>query len=129
MRLRVNPNASHSGNRKRYVERGIDIDPRWDIFENFLEDMGERPPGTTLDRIDNDKGYSPENCRWATPREQSYNRCNTKFVIYKGETVPLAKLVYEYGVVAGNTVAGRLSRGWDLEKALSTPARKWSRKQ
>lgn len=60
---------------KNYGGRGIGIDdPRWFSFPPFLEDMGERPPGTTLDRRDNDLGYSKGNCRWATQREQRANQ-------------------------------------------------------
>lgn len=57
-----------------YSERGITYDPAWEDFEVFLADMGERPPGTTLDRENNDLGYSKENCRWATPKQQANNR-------------------------------------------------------
>lgn len=67
---------------------GIIICERWlTSFESFLADMGERPPGTTLDRYPNKRGnYEPENCRWATPKEQQRNKTNNRFITYNGET-------------------------------------------
>ena len=67
----LNPNNTSWRN---YGGRGITICKRWLKFENFYADMGERPKGLTLDRIDNDKGYSPQNCRWTTMKVQALNR-------------------------------------------------------
>lgn len=72
-----NPNGSHWAG---YGGRGIKVCDRWDKFEHFLADMGERPEGKTLDRIDGNGHYEPGNCRWATAKEQAENR-GGKFVI------------------------------------------------
>ena len=72
----LNPNHPYYHN---YGGRGITICERWLKFENFLEDISERPEGTTLDRIDGNKGYEPTNCRWATYYEQTHNRRKRNF--------------------------------------------------
>jgi len=65
---------------KNYGGRGIKFCERWEKFKNFLADMGQRPSGLTLDRINNDKGYSKKNCRWATRKEQANNRRNDNMI-------------------------------------------------
>ena len=74
--------AEPNNNRYNYYGgRGVTVCERWRKFENFLIDMGERPDGMTLDRIENDKGYEPGNCKWSTPREQARHRSSTKLTL------------------------------------------------
>jgi hypothetical protein len=90
-------------------------------FKNFLTDMGPRPsPDHTIDRIDGDYGYTPENCRWATRREQALNRINTHWITFQGKTLCLTEWAKEIGIYAGS-LSNRLKRGWPIEKALTTP--------
>lgn len=89
--MRTRCNNPRRDNSDRYIERGIKICERWNIFENFLEDMGERPEGMTLDRWPNMNGdYGPDNCRWATPIEQARN--TRRNVLDFSRAVAVAKL-------------------------------------
>jgi hypothetical protein len=85
-------------NAEHYIGRGIDYDPRWESFENFLADMGVRPSGKTLERRDNDKGYNKDNCDWATPIQQTRNRSVTIQVTIGEETMPIAAWAERLGI-------------------------------
>ncbi len=95
-----------------YGGRGISVCERWLKFESFLSDMGDRPAGTTLERIDNDGNYEPGNCRWATIREQLLNRRNTVTMMVDGVRVPLS-VVAERGGVSYTAAYQRYRAGAD----------------
>ncbi len=81
--------------KERYWGRGIEMCARWDSFDAFLGDMGERPHGTTLDRIDNNGNYEPGNCRWADAKTQQRNRANTTFLVAPGIRKPASEVAEE----------------------------------
>ena len=106
-----------------YGGRGITVCPEWMQFEAFLRDMGERPGlGYWLDRIDNEEGYRPGNCRWVTPKESQRNkRCNVRLTL-NGETMVLTDWAARLGIHP-MTIHGRIRAGWSLEDALTAKAR------
>lgn len=111
-----------------YGQRGISVCSRWiDSFENFFADMGLKPsPRHSIDRIDVMGDYTPENCRWATPVEQARNRRNTVFIkTTKGEMC-IKQAALEFGI-AYKTLRGRISKGMDVDSALTEPVRRRSK--
>lgn len=112
-----------------YGGRGITIDPRWDSFSNFLSDMGERPRGLSLDRIDNSKGYSKDNCRWATRTTQANNTRKNTYLTFDGKTRSVTEWTRALNFPAG-IIDQRIKKlGWSTEKALTTPARPLKRRK
>lgn len=107
-------------NYKNYGGRGITICDRWkNSFGNFYADMGTRPEGHTLERIDNNGNYCPQNCRWATIREQARNKRTNDNITFNGETMCLADWAVKIGV-GRRTLWGRLYvTNWSIEDALS----------
>ena len=96
----------------------IEVVPEWHSFERFKADMGERPDGTTLDRIDGTKGYGPGNCRWATDVEQARNKRTNVYLTAYGQTKLLVEWAEGLGVSAA-VVRQRLRAGWSVEEAVS----------
>ena len=107
--------------RRDPLYKELEVCDRWQTFSNFLEDMGERPEGMTLDRIENDKGYCPENCRWATPLEQSLNRRTNVFYEFQGVKKTLGEWAKELGF-SRVCLQWRLENGWTIDEAFTTPS-------
>jgi hypothetical protein len=103
-----------------YGGSGIKVCARWMKFENFLSDMGARPEGKTIDRIDNEKGYEPGNCRWATPREQTINRRGTSKLLTLGDETMIQS---DWAARIGISVPALINRlrKHSVEVALTTP--------
>lgn len=113
----------NSPNYFRYGARGITVCDRWrDSFQNFYEDMGPRPsPEHSLDRIDNDKGYSPENCRWATRKQQGNNKSNNVRFVVDGQSLTATQCAAMAKISLSGFLA-RIRQGWAIERAISPTA-------
>ncbi len=118
--MRIRCSAKKGIHFKNYRERGIRICARWNVFENFLADMGERPAGKTLDRINNNGNYEPSNCRWATPTEQERNTRANRIIEHNGKKLCAAEWSEVAGISQG-TICRRLDNGWTTEQTLTIP--------
>ena len=116
MKQRCNNDKGHAFD--RYGGRAIAVCERWqNSFTAFLEDMGEKPEGMSLDRIDNDGDYCPENCRWATMKEQANNTRRTRYVVVNGKKM-LATVVAAMNGISRSTISQRIAHGWSIEQAV-----------
>ena len=111
-------------NNKKYIGyynyggRGITVCDRWMKFENFYKDMRGKPgPEYSIDRIDNDGNYEPENCRWATQEQQANNRSSNVLIKFKNKTQNIKQWSNELGINYG-TLQKRIEKGWPIEKAF-----------
>lgn len=106
---------------KNYGKRGITVCERWlHSFSQFLADMGPRPSKNhSIDRIDNDGPYSPENCRWATMLTQNNNKRNTPMITFEGITKPLTHWAKKYGLNLDALRDRLFTQNWDVRRALT----------
>ena len=100
-----------------YGGRGIKVCKRWNDFSVFQADMGSRPEGTSIDRIDNDGDYKPSNCRWATMSEQQRNTRQTTFIETPQGRMNVMDAAEEFGIHP-RTLHARIERGWTDEEAV-----------
>lgn len=106
-----------------YGGRGIYLCERWQDFNNFMADLGFRPSiGHSLDRIDNDGPYSPENCRWATRVEQQNNMRRNLILMLNGEAKTASQWSKDIGI-SQRVLSARVKLGWSDERVLTTPVR------
>lgn len=122
IKWRFNPNSKDY---KRYGGRGLELDPRWeDSFNEFWNDMKDGYSSElTIDRIDNNKGYFKENCRWATYKEQSNNRRSNIVVKYKGEKLTLSQISDKYHIDKRLLYDRYSVQKWTIEKCVEKPKR------
>lgn len=104
-----------------YGARGIKVCDAWFTFENFIKNMGERPtPEHSLERLDVDGDYHPDNCVWADKKTQARNRRNSRFVYISGERLQVDEYCEKY-CVSKAAIKNRFRRGWSNERIVNTP--------
>lgn len=119
-------NVNH-GSYSRYGARGISVCDRWMLFDNFLADMGEKPPHTSIERVNNNLGYEPGNCRWATAIEQARNKRNNRLITIDGTTKSIAEWASEKGLHP-STISDRKQRNWSDSESLQRGTRDLNRR-
>lgn len=120
-RLRDRCNNPRNRDYPGYGGRGIGYHSSWESYACFLADVGYKPfPGAELERIDNDKGYSADNCRWATRTEQNRNKRNTRWVLLQGRKISLAEAA-ETVEVNYSTLLSRIARGHNVGHGITLP--------
>lgn len=108
---------------KNYGDRGISVCAEWMDFKNFFADMGEKPNGMSIERLDNNAGYSKKNCKWASAKEQSRNRRANTFITYKNKT----KCIAEWAEITGincQVIRIRFLKGMSPREILTKKVRK-----
>lgn len=109
---------------EHYGGKGIVVTPRWDSFECFLLDMGECPsPKHSIDRLDNEKHYILDNCRWATKKEQDNNRTSNVHVAWNGREQNIGQWAEELGINYATLYRRLVVNGWAPERAMTQPVR------
>lgn len=111
-----------------YGGRGIKVCDDWLTFENFYADMGDPPPGKSLDRIDCNGDYSPGNCRWSTQKQQGRNKRTNRLIAFQGQTLTLGAWAERSGIHRV-TLSDRLKRGWPMEKAITESSKTYHQKR
>ena len=108
-RVKRDPDYSH-----------VTICSSWDSYQKFLADMGEKPLGKTLDRINNSAGYSKSNCRWASVKEQARNKTSNALFSFAGKKLPLAQIAEITGIPYKTLFSRIRQRGWEPSRAFAT---------
>lgn len=119
--MKARCNNQTNDNYKYYGGKGIRVCERWAEFKNFLADMGERPSKKyTIERLDSNKGYEPENCIWADSFVQNNHKTSNYLITFDNQILSISQWARKLGT-SSQTIRGRLKLGWDIERALTTP--------